>query len=112
MANFLFAHPSLFLFLLPAIPSLIGKLEKIIIKKLLSDRDEIDRRLIKSVIKSVVIWAEEKGARDGAAKFAAADRLVARALPFLNADQRKALIENAVLELDKTANEVLQDPRP
>jgi hypothetical protein len=109
MIQFLLNHPALFLFLLPAIPSVLGKLEKAAIARLLSAGDAADQKLIRTVTKGVVVWAEDKSALDGSGKFAIADKLVARAMPFLSADQRKALIQNAVAELDKDANDALAE---
>ncbi len=85
MINFLLAHPSLFLFLLPAVPSVLGKIEKAAVAKLLAAGDQADQALIRTVLKGIVVWAEAKGAADGAGKFSMADRLVARAMPFLSA---------------------------
>lgn len=109
MVTFLLNHPALFLFLLPAVPSVIGKIEKVMIARLLSRGDAADQELLRSVAKAVVLWAEKKGASDGSSKFAVADKLVARALPFLSADQRRSLIQGAVDEMDKAANEAIAD---
>lgn len=107
MINFLMNHPALFLFLLPAVPSVLGKLEKAAIARLLAAGDLADQKLILTVTKGFVVWAEDKGRLDGSGKFAVADKLVARAMPFLSADQRRDLIQNAVAELDKDANDAL-----
>lgn len=108
MIKFLIDHPALFLFLLPAIPAVLGKLEKVAIASLLSRGDTADQKLMRAVAVAVVTWAEDKiGASNGAAKFDVADKLLARALPFLSADQRQHLIESCVSELDKDAHEAI-----
>lgn len=112
IVNYVLNHPWLAALIVPpmltGLPSMLGKLEKAAISRLLSTGDTVDRKLLKTVIKAVVVWAEEKGAQDGPSKFAAADKLVAGALPFLSADQREGLIEAAVAELDKDANDSLK----
>lgn len=107
MIQFLINHPAVFLFLLPALPSILGKIEKAAIAQLLARGDSVDQKLLRTVAKAIVVWAEEKGSINGAAKFTMADKLISRALPFLTAEQRKELIESAVAELDKSANDAL-----
>lgn len=106
--NLLFNHPWLFVFALPLIPAALNKIEKIAVAKMLASGDAIDQEFIRTTLKAAVVWAEKKGAKDGPDKFAAVDKLVARALPFLNADQRKKLIEDAVASLDAGANDSLK----
>ncbi len=111
MLQFLLNHPALLLLLLPSIPAMLAKLQKIIIARLLSQGDEIDQELLKSVARAVVLWAEKKGARDGSGKFAVADKLIAHALPFLTAEQRHKLIQDAVDQMDQAAHEALDAPK-
>ena len=107
MIEFLLNHPYLFLFALPLVPVALAKIEKIAIARLLSEGDADDQALLRSVAQAVVLWAEKKGAQDGSGKFAVADKLVARALPFLSADQRRKLIQDAVDQMDKAAHEAI-----
>jgi hypothetical protein len=112
LVDWVLNHPSLLLLAVPAIPSILGRLEKAAIARLLSAGDEADQNLMRSVVSAVVVWAEEKGAKSGAEKFAAADKVLARALPFLSADQRKDLIENAVKALDESAKQAVSESAP
>lgn len=107
MLQYLIDHPGLFAFAIPAIPLILVKIERFAVSQLLSRGDPIDQEAIKGVLKVLVVWAEKKGATDGAAKFAAVDRIVAHAIPFLTADQRKSLIEDAVKKLDDEAHNTI-----
>lgn len=105
--NFIMSHPWLLAMILPtvlaSIPSAIVKIEKMAIARLLSSGDEIDQEAIRATFQVWVVWAEKKGARDGPAKFAKVDSIVSRVFPFLSADQRKSLIEDAVTQMDAAA---------
>lgn len=120
MINYVLAHPSLLLWLFPFLVagavSAIGKAEKYALARLLTIGDVHTQKAIHDTIKVWVVWAEEEYAdpRDGTGseKFAAVDNLLARALPFLSADQRRDLIEKAVKEMDAEANAALDAKKP
>lgn len=114
--NFLLAHPSLLLwafpFVLAAAVGAIGKIEKAGIAYLFSRGDKIDQDCARSIVAAVVKWAELRAApnADGTSKFAVVDKLLARAMPFLSADERREIIEKSVAEMDKAANDALGQP--
>ncbi len=111
--TWLLAHPSLLLwafpFILAAVVGAVGKIEKAGISYLFSRGDAIDQECARSIVAAVVLWAEKRAApnADGSSKFATVDRLLANALPFLNADERRQVIEASVREMDKAANDAL-----
>lgn len=113
MINWLLAHPSLLLwafpFVLAAAVGAIGKAEKAGIAYLFSRGDVVDQECARSVVAAVVVWAEKRAApnADGSSKFAAVDKLLARFLPFLSADERREVIEASVKEMDKAAHEAI-----
>ncbi len=113
MVNFVLAHPSLLLwafpFVLAAAVGAIGKAEKAGIAYLFSRGDAVDQECARAIVAAVVKWAEKRAApnADGSSKFAAVDKLLARFLPFLSADERREIIEKSVAEMDKAANEAL-----
>ena len=114
MIQFIMSHPwMLSLFgipaLLAAIPTLLHKLEVAALKKMIATGDPIDQKAIKGIISVSVTWAEEKyGAGKGPIKFEAVDALLAKALPFMSADDRKKFIEDAVKALDSGAHDAAQ----
>lgn len=118
MIQFITSHPWLLALLgvpalLAALPGIIRKLEVQALHKLIDQGDEIDHQAIRDTIAVWVQWAEKKyGADKGPVKFAAVDALIAKALPFMSADDRKKLIEDVVKALDEGAREATQAPPP
>lgn len=117
--TWLMSHPSLLLwafpFVLAAAVGAIGKAEKAGISYLFSRGDAVDQECARSVVAAIVKWAEKRAApnADGSSKFATVDKLLARALPFLSADERRQVIEQSVREMDKAANDALDaGPKP
>jgi hypothetical protein len=114
LVHFVMDHPALLLLLLPAVPSVLVKLEKAALAELFSLGDAADQAFARDVAAALVKWAEAKydAPGSGDAKRAAVDRALAWALPFMSADQRKDLIEKSVAELDKGAKEVIAAAPP
>lgn len=116
MIQYLLAHPSLLLwafpFVLAAAVGAVGKAEKAGISYLFSRGDAIDQECARSIVAAVVKWAEKRAApnADGSSKFAAVDKMLARALPFLTADERRQVIEKCVAEMDQAAQDALAAP--
>ncbi len=114
--NFILSHPSLLLWAFPFVLTsgvvLLGKIEKAALARLFVLGDAADQEAIRTIAGAVVKWAEAKAApnADGSSKFATVDKLLARALPFLSADQRRMLIERSVAEMDKDAHDALDAP--
>lgn len=114
--EYLLKHPVLFLWalpmLLPFVPKLVRSISGMAFKRLVSEGDADDQLLMRSITKAFVVWAENKCKKDGAGgeKFKQVDALLAKAIPFLSADQRKSLIENTLDALDAEAKNASQDP--
>lgn len=113
MVQFILNHPALLLwafsFVLTSSVVALGKAEKAALARLFVLGDAADQEAIRTIAGAVVKWAEKKAApnADGSSKFAVVDKMLARALPFLSADQRREIIEKAVAEMDKDANDAL-----
>lgn len=118
MVNFILAHHWILALLglpalLSALPAIIHKAEVAALKGLFSQGDAIDQKAIKAVASAIVTWAEEKyGAGNGPIKFDMVDAILAKALPFIPADDRKKLIEEVVKALDDGAHEAEGDGKP
>lgn len=114
MIQYALAHPWILALLgipamLSSLPHLLHKGEVAAIRRLLATRDPIDQKAIKATISAWVTWAEEKyGAGQGPIKFAMVDAVLAKVLPFMSADDRQKLIEDAAKELDSGAHEATQ----
>lgn len=114
--SYILNHPALLLWalpvLLPFIPKAVRAIEGRILRHLLSAGDADDQQLIRAITRAFVVWAENKCQKEGAGgeKFKQVDALLAKALPFLSADQRRTLIENTLEALDAEAKAAAQDP--
>jgi hypothetical protein len=111
--NYLLAHPALLLwafpFVLAAAVKGIASVEKAVFARLFELGDPVDQKAVRATAAIWVQWAEAKAgpAADGSSKFVLVDKLLARALPFLSADQRKSLIEQSVSAMDAAAQAAL-----
>lgn len=118
MLNYVMNHPWLLGLILPsivaAVPGLLVKAEKAALANLFSYGDPVDQEALRSTVKVWVVWAEKKYAiaGQGRNKFEAVNALVARALPFIPAEQREDMIEQAVEQLDAAAKATVQDTPP
>lgn len=98
--------------LLAAVPTLVRRatingLHKIIEAGEFPEDDE----LIRAIVAALVKWAEAKyKAGRGPLKYEAVDTLAAKALPFMGAEDRRKLIEEAVKQLDAGAHEASDAP--
>lgn len=116
--NYLLAHPALLLWAFPfvvgAVVKFIGNMEKVALERLFSYGDADDRAAIRATADIWVKWAERRAApnADGSSKFAVVDKLLARGLPFLSAEDRRSLIEKCVAEMDAAANAELAKNDP
>lgn len=114
MIQFITSHPWLLALigvpaLVAALPTMLHKAEVSALKSLFAQGDAADQKALKGIALVAVTWAEEKyGDGKGIVKFEAVDALLAKAIPFISADQRKKLIEDTVTGLDSGVHEAAQ----
>ncbi len=116
MIQFAIDHPWLLVLLgapalLASLPTMLRKAEVAALRALLSKGDASDQKALKAIILALVTLAEEKyGEGKGPLKFDEVDKLLAKLLPFIGAEDRKKLINDVVSQLDAGAHEVTQSP--
>jgi hypothetical protein len=116
VVKFIMEHPWALALALPAlmagVPAIVGKIEKAALARLLAAGDPADQEAIRATVKVWVLWAEKKHLLPGLGpvKFEKVDKLLASALPMLSAEQRSALIESVLKEVDDDAHAAVDAP--